>query len=76
MPSARITGFTMTVVRKNNAEDGIFIELSAEGAALTGKMKELIKELPKGSKVYFESIRIVDAEGRTYHLGTVVVSIS
>jgi hypothetical protein len=75
-PSTKIIGFTMSLVRKNKAGDEVFIELSTEGAALSGKMKEQIKELPKGSKVYFENISIVDAEGRSYRLATIVVSIS
>ena len=46
---ASVSSFTMTVNSK-----GELIEMRAKGNKLNGKMKNMLKTLKKGSRVYFE----------------------
>lgn len=75
-PSTQVTGFKMTVVHSDNAGEEVVVELSVDGAAPSASMKDQLKLLPVGSKVYFEDIRVVDAEGRKHLVGSLVVTLS
>ena len=50
---ASVSSFTMTVNSK-----GELIEMRAKGNKVNGKMKNMLKTLKKGSRVYFEEIKV------------------
>lgn len=73
--TAKVTGFKMTVVQTNKDGSDKVIILSTEEDTLTENMKGLIKGIPIGSKIYFEEINVVDANGKKYDIEPVVVTI-
>ena len=68
--SAEVKSFEISVIR-----EGSVVVLHADGTQLSDKMKELIRELPIGSKVYFEKIKVEDGTGKPYNIKPVVVTI-
>ena len=67
----RVTGFTIAATYKGN-----FVEKKTRGAKLTDEMKELIKDLQRGSTVFITNISAKGPDGKPRQLGALPVKIN
>ncbi len=66
-----VTEFTLSVLA------GVFIEkISTVGSQITEEQKALLKELRRGSKVYFSNIKVQAPDGSIRELGAVIFTIT
>lgn len=66
-----ITGFTLAATYKGN-----YVEKKTRGARLTNEMKELVKDLPKGSTVFISNISAKGPDGKPRQIGTLPVKLN
>ncbi len=66
-----ITGFSLAGTYKGN-----YVEKKARGARLTAEMKELVKDLPKGSTVILSNIIAKGPDGKTRNLGAMAIKLN
>jgi gliding motility-associated protein GldM len=66
-----VTGFTLAGTYKGN-----FVEKKARGGKLTDEMKELIKDMPKGSTVFITNINAKGPDGKVRQLGALPVKLN
>ncbi|MBJ09930.1 MAG: hypothetical protein CMP66_00525 [Flavobacteriales bacterium] len=67
----RITGFTLAGTFKGN-----YVEKKARGSKLTDEMKELVRDLPKGSTVFITNISAKGPDGKVRQLGALPVKLN
>lgn len=67
----RILGFTLGGTYKGN-----YVEKKTRGSKLTPEMKELIKDLPKGSQVFITNISAKGPDGKTRQLSPLPVKLN
>ena len=67
----RITGFTLAGTYKGN-----YVEKKARGSKLTDEMKELVRDLPKGSTVFITNISAKGPDGKVRQLGALPVKLN
>ena len=67
----RITGFTLAGTYKGN-----YVEKKARGSKLTDEMKELVRDLPKGSTVFITNISAKGPDGKVRPLGAIPVKLN
>jgi hypothetical protein len=66
-----ITGFSLAGTYKGN-----YVEKKARGARLTAEMKELVKDLPKGSTVILSNINAKGPDGKVRQLGAMAIKLN
>ena len=67
----RITGFTLAGTYKGN-----YVEKKTRGSKLTDEMKELVRDLPKGSKLFITNISAKGPSGKVRQLGALPVKLN
>ena len=67
----RVTGFTLATTYKGN-----YVEKKTRGASLTSEMKELVKDLPKGSTIFITNISAKGPDGKPRQLGALPVKLN
>ena len=67
----RVTGFTLAGTYKGN-----YVEKKARGSKLTDEMKELVRDLPKGSTVFITNISAKGPDGKVRQLGALPVKLN
>lgn len=74
VPSAKLKGFKLSVVRKNDGKEEVF-SMESENAELTETMKKFLQKVPAGTKLYFEDFNVQDDRSTKYTLKPVVVMV-
>lgn len=67
----RVTGFTLAATYKGN-----YVEKKTRGASLTSEMKELVRDLPKGSTIFITNISAKGPDGKPRQLGALPVKLN
>jgi hypothetical protein len=65
-----ISSYTMTM-----NVTGDLIEKNATGNKLTTDMINIIQKAPKGTKIYFENIKVVGPDGKTRTLSSIIIKL-
>lgn len=73
--TAKVTGFKLTVIQVRKDGEKTVVSQTADKGILSESMKVMIRDAQIGSKIYFENINVVDADGKMYDVEPVVVIV-